>query len=98
MIKNILIIILICLIIPVYAVADDGFYIQGGIAFHSMPMDCPEYCGTNPLMDFGAGYTIDLGEWTVDIYFEHRSSLFDYEDGYGHNLLGLGFRKYFKER
>ncbi len=75
-----------------------GFFIEGGVAYHPMQIDCPEYCGSNPLLDIGVGYTFNFDNWDVDTYFKHRSSAPDVEDGYGHNLVGIRVRRYFKEK
>ena len=76
-----------------------GFFIEAGVAYHPMAIDCPEYCGSNPLVDIGAGYTFEISDmWFVDTYYKHRSSAPDVEDGYGHNLVGIRARRYFKEK
>ena len=86
--------VLLMLLIPTAALSDPGFFVEAGVAYHPNQIDCPEYCGTNPLLDVGAGYTFGFDNWNLDLYVKHRSSAPDVEDGFGHNLLGVRVRWY----
>jgi hypothetical protein len=71
-------------------------YIEGGVSFNSY--GCPEYCGTNPLGNFGGGLDVDAHKgWHVEFYVQHTSSIPDHEQGHGLNQAGVKIRKYFGE-
>jgi len=79
------------------ALAETGLFIEGGLEAHSKGRDCPEYCGSNPLGNIGAGYTFKPTDRVyIDAYVNHMSSIKDTEQGYGQNVLGVRGRWYLK--
>ena len=75
--------------------AEEGFFVEGGLAVHSLGTDCPEYCGANPLGSIGAGWTFNPGQHVyVDALVSHTSSIADTEDGLGQNTLEVRARWY----
>ena len=86
---------LTCLV-SVKCSAETGAYVEGGISFHQLSRDCPEYCGSNPLGHVGVGYTYDINAKTqLDLSLTHKSSIPDYEVGHGLNEVILKIRGYF---
>ena len=84
------------LLIAAGAQADSGFYVEAGLSYQSTSTGSPEYTASNPLGDFGFGYTFDLGDLDLNLYFKHRSSIPDTEEGLGQNFIGFELRRYFR--
>ncbi len=83
-------------LLAAYAHADSGFYVEAGPSYQSTSTGSPEYTASNPLGDFGFGYTFDLGDLDLNLYYKHRSSIPDTEEGAGQNFVGFELRRYFR--
>jgi len=93
--RKLLVITTLVLSLPV--MAETGLFLEGGLEVHSKDRDCPEYCGSNPLGNIGAGYTFKPADKVyVDAYVNHKSSIKDTEIGLGENVLGVRGRWYLK--